>query len=107
MSPRRGRPTDCLKDHDIKVRIDSDTHTKLMEYCENHGMTKAEAIRQGIRMVLEQKKKQRLESLATSTATHRITRKDFSCEIYHITGETSFQGEKRDILTQILAKKEL
>lgn len=55
MSPRLGRPTDCKKDHDVKVRIDSDTHEKLLEYCKNHGITKAEAIRQGIHLVLGKK----------------------------------------------------
>lgn len=55
MSPRTGRPTDCLKDHDVKVRIDDDTHRRLLQYCEKHGITKAEAIRKGIHLVLEQK----------------------------------------------------
>ena len=55
MSPRTGRPTDCKKDHDVKVRIDDDTHKKLLMYCEEHGVTKAEAIRQGIQLVLQQK----------------------------------------------------
>ncbi len=55
MSPRTGRPTDCKKDHDIKVRVDSDTHKKLLEYCEKHGITKAEAVRQGIYLVLQKK----------------------------------------------------
>lgn len=55
MSPRTGRPTDCRKDHDVKVRIDDDTHKKLLEYCIEHGITKAEAIRQGIHLVLQQK----------------------------------------------------
>lgn len=55
MSPRTGRPTDCRKDHDIKVRIDDETHTKLLEYCNEKGITKAEAIRQGIHLVLNKK----------------------------------------------------
>lgn len=55
MSPRTGRPTDCRKDHDVKVRIDDETHSKLLKYCEKHGITKAEAIRQGIHLVLQQK----------------------------------------------------
>lgn len=56
MSPRIGRPTNCRKDHDVKVRIDDATHKKLLIYCEEHGITKAEAIRQGIHLVLAQKK---------------------------------------------------
>lgn len=55
MSPRTGRPTDSRKDHDLKVRIDDSTHEKLLEYCEAHGITKAEAIRRGIHLVLQQK----------------------------------------------------
>ncbi len=55
MSPRTGRPTDCRKDHDIKVRIDDDTHKRLLEYCKERGITKAEAIRQGIHLVLQKK----------------------------------------------------
>ena len=55
VSPRTGRPTDCKKNHDIKVRVDDDTHKKLLRYCEEHGITKAEAIRQGIHLVLQQK----------------------------------------------------
>ncbi len=55
MSPRTGRPTDCRKDHDIKVRIDDNTHQSLLEYCEKNNITKAEAIRRGIHLILEQK----------------------------------------------------
>lgn len=55
MSPRTGRPTDCRKDHDVKVRIDDNTHEKLIQYCNEHGITKAEAIREGIYLVLQQK----------------------------------------------------
>ena len=55
MSQRTGRPTDCKKDHDVKVRIDDNTHKKLLEYCEKNSLTKAEAIRKGIYLVLEEK----------------------------------------------------
>lgn len=55
MSPRTGRPTDCRKDHDIKVRIDDNTHQSLLKYCEKNNITKAEAIRRGIHLILEQK----------------------------------------------------
>lgn len=30
MSPRTGRPTECRKDHDVKVRIDDSTHKKII-----------------------------------------------------------------------------
>lgn len=55
MSPRTGRPTDCRKDHDVKVRIDDVTHGRLLEYCKEHEITKAEAIRQGIHLLLQKK----------------------------------------------------
>jgi len=55
MSPRTGRPTDCRKDHDVKVRIDDKTHKKLLQYCDEYGITKAEAIRQGIYLVLQKR----------------------------------------------------
>lgn len=55
MSPRTGRPTESRKNHDIKVRVDEPTHEKLLQYCEKHGVTKAEAIRQGIQLVLQKK----------------------------------------------------
>lgn len=54
MSPKMGRPTDCKKDHDLKVRVDDNTHKRLLEYCEKKGITKAEAIRKGISLVLEE-----------------------------------------------------
>lgn len=55
MSPRTGRPTDSRKDHDVKVRIDDETHKKLLQYCDEYGITKAEAIRQGIYLVLQKR----------------------------------------------------
>lgn len=33
---------------DIKVRIDKETNEKLLKYCEEQGITRAEAIRQAI-----------------------------------------------------------
>lgn len=55
MSPKIGRPTDCKKEHDVKVRIDGVTHERLLAYCEEHRITKAEAIRRGIHLVLQEK----------------------------------------------------
>lgn len=53
MSPKMGRPTDSPKVNDVKVRLDDETHKKLLEYCEQHNITKAEAIRQGIHLLLK------------------------------------------------------
>lgn len=57
MSPRTGRPkVDEPKDIRFSIRIDDDTNKKLDSYCEKNCITKAEAIRQGIHLLLEQKK---------------------------------------------------
>lgn len=56
MSPRTGRPVvGEAKTNDVKVRLDDTTHNKLLKYCEEHQITKAEAIRQGINLLLSQK----------------------------------------------------
>lgn len=53
MSPRTGRPkAENPKSNDIKVRLDDMTHEKLLRYCESNGITKAEAIRKGIELLL-------------------------------------------------------
>ncbi len=57
MSPRTGRPkVDNPKNIDVKVRFDEHLHNKLVEYCKNHNITRTEAIRQGIDLLLENKK---------------------------------------------------
>jgi len=57
MSPRTGRPkSGNPKSNDIKVRLDDITNAKLLEYCRQHSMTKAEAIRQGIHLLLQETK---------------------------------------------------
>ena len=58
MSPRTGRPVIGLrKDIDIKVRIDKEMNEKLLEYCEQNNITRTEAIRQGICLLLSTEKK--------------------------------------------------
>lgn len=55
VSPKTGRPiVGSPKTNDIKVRIDDETLVKLLEYCKEHNITKAEAIRQGIYLLLKQ-----------------------------------------------------
>ena len=57
MSPRTGRPKiENPKRNDIKVRIDDATLELLDEYCGAHQITRAEAIRQGVLLLLAQKK---------------------------------------------------
>ena len=52
-----GRPK---KDNPINirttVRLDAETDKKLMEYCQQNNITKGEAIRQGVHLLLVQKK---------------------------------------------------
>lgn len=58
MSPRIGRPKAMNpKNCDVKVRLDDETNQKLMKYCEERNISKAEAIRQGIHLLLNQHKK--------------------------------------------------
>ena len=54
MSPRTGRPkAENPKSNDLKVRIDTETVEKLDAYCLEHKITRAEAIRQGIKLLLK------------------------------------------------------
>ena len=56
LSPRLGRPkADNPKRNDLKVRIDDDTMKRLEIYCVEHGITKAEAIRRGIHLLIAKK----------------------------------------------------
>ena len=57
MSPRTGRPkADNPKRNDVKVRLTDTVAARLDEYCLKHNITRAEAIRQGIDLLLEQEK---------------------------------------------------
>lgn len=58
MSPRTGRPkSDNPKNIDVKVRFDEELHNKLLEYCEQHNITRTEAIRLGVHLLLSKKEK--------------------------------------------------
>ena len=52
MSPRTGRPTDCRKDVEVKVRVSSSMNDRLMKYSEEKNQTKAETVRQAINAFL-------------------------------------------------------
>lgn len=55
MCPRTGRPkVDKPKDIRYSIRIDAETEERLQKYCEKHCITKGEAIRQGIYLLLGQ-----------------------------------------------------
>lgn len=57
MSPKTGRPkvSNPIATN-LTIRLDSETLRKLQDYCEKHGLTKGQAIRQGIHLLLEQEK---------------------------------------------------
>lgn len=57
MSPRIGRPkVENPKSNDVKVRLDDKTNIELNKYCLEHEVTRAEAIRRGIYLLLGNKK---------------------------------------------------
>ena len=57
LSPRTGRPkVEKPKSVNYSVRLDLETEQRLREYCREHGMTRGEAIRQGIHLLLEERK---------------------------------------------------
>ncbi len=57
LSQKVGRPkAENPKDIRYSVRLDAETEIKLQKYCEEHGITKGEAIRQGIHLLLGEKK---------------------------------------------------
>lgn len=60
MSPRTGRPKlgENKLDIDVKVRFDKPLHEKLLKYCERHNITKTEAIRQGVHLLLAEEEKE-------------------------------------------------
>lgn len=50
---KMGRPVvGSPKTVDIKVRIDEETNKRLLEFCEERGITRAESIRQAIHELL-------------------------------------------------------
>lgn len=56
MSPDIGRPkSDNPLNVDLKVRIDKSTNKALLDYCKRKGITKAEAVRTGIHLLLQKK----------------------------------------------------
>lgn len=56
MSPRTGRPkAENPKNIRYSVRLDPLTEEKLKRYCEENSITKGEAIRKGVHLLLAQK----------------------------------------------------
>ena len=51
-----GRPkSDNPKNVDLKVRIDKKTNERLLLYCDKKGITRTQAIREGIYLILGEK----------------------------------------------------
>ena len=58
MSPRTGRPkTENPKDIRYSIRLDAIIEKELEDYCKEHMMSKGEAIRQGMYLLLGKKEK--------------------------------------------------
>lgn len=56
MSPKTGRPkAEIPKNIRYSIRLDAETEIKLQQYCEIHNITKGEAIRRGIHLLLAEK----------------------------------------------------
>lgn len=54
MCAKTGRPkAENPKDIDLKVRVDEQTHKELLRYSKEHNISKAEAIRKGIELLLQ------------------------------------------------------
>lgn len=57
MSPKTGRPTSDPKKNETRIRMSDEDVRMLEECCKITGMTKADVIRKGIRVVYESLKK--------------------------------------------------
>jgi len=55
MSPRTGRPTDSPKRMQIAIRFDTETLQILDEYCEKENISRAEGVRQAVKLLKEKK----------------------------------------------------
>ena len=54
MGSKIGRPIiGSLKNCDLKVRVDEDTNKELISFAKANNITKAEAVRKGIQLLLE------------------------------------------------------
>ena len=57
LTPQVGRPkADNPKASRFSIRLDADTEEKLAKYCEEQCVSKGEAIRRGIHLLLSEKK---------------------------------------------------
>lgn len=53
MSPRTGRPkSNNPKNIEVKVRFDAENNNKLLEYCKKNGISRTEAIRKAVDLLI-------------------------------------------------------
>lgn len=58
MSPQKGRPpSENPKIVEVKARLDEQTARRLIAYCERMGITRTDALREGIKRILEDEEK--------------------------------------------------
>jgi hypothetical protein len=58
LSPRTGRPkSENPKSVNYTIRLDIETERKLQEYCAKHNISRGEAIRRGVHLLLAQQEK--------------------------------------------------
>ena len=58
MSPRTGRPVIGLrKDVEVKIRFDKEMNEKLLAYCQKNNITRTEAIRKAVAILVSEEKK--------------------------------------------------
>lgn len=56
MSPRTGRPkVDNAKTEKMSICLDGETKQKLNAYCEAEGVTRSEAVRRGVDLLVKEK----------------------------------------------------
>lgn len=56
MSSKVGRPkVNNPKNVEVKIRLDNITNNELLEYCKKNNITRTEAIRMGIDLLLKKK----------------------------------------------------
>ncbi len=56
MSPKMGRPkSDAPKHIRYSIRLDDETEKRLVEYCEKNNITRGEAVRRAINLLLAEK----------------------------------------------------
>lgn len=91
MSPV-GRPkAEKPKANRFSIRLDDETEQKLEKYCEEHQITKGEAIRQGIHLLLA---KNRVVAIPSKTINYSPTPKEVIIYFNIFSWENQSKGEE-------------